>query len=82
MTEFPSRRLEIAQQQFHRVEVMIRLLGPDATLRRGYSITTDTAGKIIRSVSNVSTGASVRTRVSDGTFDSEVIGDAKPAPDR
>jgi exodeoxyribonuclease VII large subunit len=48
------------------------VLGPDATLRRGYSITTDASGNVIQTVSAVRPKAKIRTRVADGDFESEV----------
>jgi len=35
----PRRLIENAKHRFHRIEGILRVLGPDATLRRGYSIT-------------------------------------------
>src|SRR4051812_28646926 len=35
----PTRLLEIARRRFREAEGMLRVLGPEATLRRGYSIT-------------------------------------------
>ena len=61
-----------ARQRFLRVESIARVLGPEATLRRGYSITTDTDGTIIRTVRAISPGQLVTTRVSDGSFPSEI----------
>ena len=69
----PPQLLQNAQQRFQRVEGMLRVLGPDATLRRGYSITTDGAGNVIQTVSAVRPKSKVRTRVADGEFESEVI---------
>ena len=68
----PSQLLQSAQQRFQRVEGMLRVLGPDATLRRGYSITTDAAGNVIQTVKGVRPKVKIRTRVSDGEFESEV----------
>ena len=48
------------------------MLGPEATLRRGYSITTNETGKLIRSVSAVRPKMKIRTRVSDGEFGSTI----------
>jgi exodeoxyribonuclease VII large subunit len=61
-----------AQQRFRRVESIFRVLGPEATLRRGYSITTDTAGNVIQTIAAVRCGSRIKTRVTDGTFGSEV----------
>jgi exodeoxyribonuclease VII large subunit len=71
MTQTP-RLLENAQQRFHRVESILRVLGPEATLRRGYSITTNAAGNVIQTITAVRRGSRIKTRVADGTFGSEV----------
>jgi exodeoxyribonuclease VII large subunit len=71
--ELPGRVLENARQRFREAEGILRVLGPDATLRRGYSITTDEGGKLIRSVTSVQPKMKIRTRVSDGEFGSEVL---------
>jgi exodeoxyribonuclease VII large subunit len=68
----PPRLLEKAKHRFDRIEAMLRLLGPDATLRRGYSITTNERGKIIRTIAAVRPKMKIRTRVSDGEFGSEI----------
>ncbi|TMP91530.1 MAG: hypothetical protein E6L08_10800 [Verrucomicrobia bacterium] len=49
------------------------VLGPDATLRRGYSITMNERGKIIRTIAVVRPKMKIRTRVSDGEFGSESL---------
>jgi exodeoxyribonuclease VII large subunit len=67
------RLLQNAQQRFERIEGILRVLGPEATLGRGYSITTDAAGKVVQTVAAVRRGSRIKTRVVDGTFDSEVI---------
>jgi exodeoxyribonuclease VII large subunit len=68
----PERLLENARHRFLRIEGMLRVLGPDATLRRGYSITTNERGKIVRTISAVRPKMKIRTRVSDGEFSSEI----------
>jgi exodeoxyribonuclease VII large subunit len=68
----PSRTIENTRQRFRRVEAILRVLGPDATLRRGYSITRDTKGNLIRTVRDARPQMKIRTRVSDGEFSSEV----------
>jgi exodeoxyribonuclease VII large subunit len=69
----PSRTIENARQRFRRIEGILRVLGPDATLRRGYSITRDTKGNLIRTISDVRPRMKIRSRVSDGEFGSEVL---------
>ena len=66
------RLLQNARQRFQRAEEILRVLGPEATLRRGYSITTDAAGKVIQTVAAAQPKSKIRTRVTDGEFESEV----------
>src|ERR1700720_2375520 len=67
-TELPMRTLEHARHRFQRIEGILRVLGPDATLRRGYSITRNERGELIRTVAGVRPKMRLRTRVSDGEF--------------
>jgi exodeoxyribonuclease VII large subunit len=69
----PVRALQNVRHRFDNVAAILRVLGPDATLRRGYSITSDEAGKIIRTVATVRPGMKIRSRVNDGEFGSEVF---------
>ncbi len=69
-TELPMRTLEHARHRFQRIEGILRVLGPEATLRRGYSITRNERGELIRTVAAVRPKMGIRTRVSDGEFES------------
>ena len=71
--ESPARILENARHRFQKIKGILRVLGPNATLRRGYSITTDQRGKLIRSVAIVRPKMKIKTRVSDGEFESETL---------
>ena len=73
LRESPGRIVENARHRFQKIEGILRVLGPDATLRRGYSITTDEHGKLIRSVANIRAKMKIKTRLSDGGFDSEIL---------
>src|SRR5437588_11430759 len=68
--ELPLRTLEHARHRFQRIEGILRVLGPDATLRRGYSVTKNERGELIRSVTAVRPKMKIRTRVDDGEFQS------------
>ena len=68
--ELPKRAIENARHRFERIEGILRVLGPEATLRRGYSITRNERGQLIRSVANVRPKMKIKTRVSDGEFES------------
>jgi exodeoxyribonuclease VII large subunit len=69
----PPRLLENARHRFQRIEGILRVPGPDATLRRGYSITMNEGGKIIRTIAAVRPKMKIRTRISDGEFGSEIL---------
>ena len=68
----PPHLLERARERFGRSEGILRVLGPDATLRRGYSITKTAQGNVIRSTTEVRPRMELVTRVADGEFTSEV----------
>jgi exodeoxyribonuclease VII large subunit len=69
----PARAVGNAIHRFQRIEGILRVLGPDATLRRGYSITMNERGKIVQTTAAVRPKMKIRTRVSDGEFGSEVL---------
>ncbi len=69
----PRRLIENAKHRFHRIEGILRVLGPDATLRRGYSITTNERGKLSAQSQQSGPKMKIRTRVSDGEFGSEIL---------
>ncbi|HEY3602192.1 MAG TPA: exodeoxyribonuclease VII large subunit [Chthoniobacterales bacterium] len=72
LAECARARLTIARERAGRSAGLLRVLGPEGTLRRGYSITRDEAGNVIRSVRLVRPKMKIRTRVSDGEFRSEI----------
>jgi exodeoxyribonuclease VII large subunit len=69
----PGHLIENVRHRFDSVEGILRVLGPDATLRRGYSITINDRGQIIRTTAEVHRKMAIRTRISDGEFDSEIL---------
>jgi len=69
----PAQLIENAKHRFGSIEGILRVLGPEATLRRGFSITTDDRGQIIRTTGVVRPKMKVRTRVTDGEFNSELL---------
>ena len=62
------------RRRFERAEKILAVLGPDATLRRGYSVTMDATGNLVRSVTQVKRGDRIQTRVTDGAIESDVAG--------
>jgi exodeoxyribonuclease VII large subunit len=69
----PSQLVNTMRRRFERAEKILAVVGPDATLRRGYSMTTDANGNLVRSVAQVKRGDRLRTRVTDGEIESDVV---------
>jgi exodeoxyribonuclease VII large subunit len=63
---------EQRRQKLERAADHLRLISPDATLKRGYSITIHADGRLVRSRTEVASGDQVVTRLSDGSFPSVV----------
>jgi exodeoxyribonuclease VII large subunit len=68
----PPQLVGTARKRFERTEKILAVLGPDATLRRGYSLTMDATGNLVRSVTQVKRGDQIHTRVTDGSIESNV----------
>ncbi|TLU66772.1 exodeoxyribonuclease VII large subunit [Thalassotalea litorea] len=56
----------------------LNIISPLATIARGYSITRDAAGNIIRTVANITPGDNISVQVSDGRLHAKVIEKTKP----
>lgn len=77
-----ARRLEMAAaasmrngaDRLARLEGMVRALGPESAFQRGFSITLDGHGRIIRSVTALRPGDTLVTKLVDGSVTSEVVG--------
>ena len=67
-------RWELGRERVRVREAQLSSLDPNGVLRRGYSVSwrSDT-GDLVRSAAQVEEGVAIRTRVSDGVFDSRVI---------
>jgi len=70
-----ASRASLARKSSRFVELagVLRVLSPDATLARGYSITSDAAGAVIRGAALVRPGDKIQTRFVDGSVDSKVL---------
>jgi exodeoxyribonuclease VII large subunit len=62
------RRLERERLHIGRLTGAVRLLGPEQTLRRGYSITEDEHGKVIHSATEVTANQKLKTILADGSI--------------
>jgi exodeoxyribonuclease VII large subunit len=73
--ELNARNTAQLDHKHHRLEnalTRLGLLSPENTLRRGYSITMDANGKVLRSAEAVKPGAKLRTRLATGEVVSRV----------
>jgi exodeoxyribonuclease VII large subunit len=61
------QRLDRERLHIGRLTGAVRLLGPEQTLRRGYSITEDENGKVIHSVDAVTANQRLKTILADGS---------------
>ena len=58
---------------FDRLRTKLALLSPYAVLERGYSLTTDASGTVVKSADQVASGDTLRTRLADGEILSKVL---------
>lgn len=73
-----SRRLHLAmrqsidrrEKQLKHLDAILRTLGPDSSLQRGYSITFDEEGRILRSADEAQVGGKITTRLAHGSIES------------
>jgi exodeoxyribonuclease VII large subunit len=72
LAERAPRLLAARRQRLEKASAMLRLLSPQATLERGYSITATEGGKAILSAAAVEPGAKLVTTLRDGALRSTV----------
>jgi exodeoxyribonuclease VII large subunit len=65
-------RLRACEAKLSRLQAGLAGLDPQAVLSRGYSITYDGAGVVLRDARDVSAGERLRTRLANGEVESEV----------
>jgi exodeoxyribonuclease VII large subunit len=68
----PGAVLHRQSERLDGVEARVRLLDPVNVLQRGWSITRDGHGHIVRSIGDVAAGTSLVTQLADGTIASTV----------
>jgi exodeoxyribonuclease VII large subunit len=66
--------VQLFEERLRARELQLAALDPLAILRRGYGLTWQAeSGAVVRGLGDVHVGMALRTRVVDGTYDSEVI---------
>jgi len=70
----PAMRIGVAavEARFTRASDKLGLLSPYSVLDRGYSLTTDAEGNVVRSAKQVKSGDVIRTRLAKGSVESKV----------
>jgi exodeoxyribonuclease VII large subunit len=71
--ECAARQLGRRRERLSSAAALLGTLSPEATLARGYSITRDADGRIVRSAAVLAPGDTLRTRFRDGEAESVVI---------
>ena len=67
-----QRSLERRHNHLEKIAEQLRSLNPLSMLKRGYSITTDSRGKTVRSVKSLAAGQKINIRVEKGEIDALV----------
>jgi exodeoxyribonuclease VII large subunit len=67
-----AAQLAAKQHRLSSASTRLKLLSPENTLRRGYSITMDGAGRVVRDSKNLMPGDPLRTRLEKGEIRSRV----------
>ncbi len=73
-----AANLRERRQHLNTSERLLDSLNPRRVLSRGYSMTCDAKGKILRSSTMARAGALVRTTLHDGSFTSRVVEEGEP----
>ena len=70
----PTRRLEVEELRAGQRRRLLSAYDYQRQLERGYSVTRDATGAVLRSVDGLAPGAVLATQLADGTVDSTVTG--------
>jgi exodeoxyribonuclease VII large subunit len=73
-----QRQLQLRREKLRRLTEMLRVLSPDQTLQRGYTLTLDANGRLLRSSADAPPGTKLVTQFRDGKIRSVAQG-ATPA---
>ena len=74
LTRLARQQREAMAQRLEHGANLLRILGPQATLSRGYSITRTAAGELVHSAGQVRPGTEVVTQLAEGRITSTVTG--------
>ncbi len=66
-------RVLLARKRFETATQKLNLLSPLQSIARGYTLTTDAKGNIVRTIDGYKAGDRLTTRVADGLIETEVV---------
>lgn len=72
MSKYVSQNLTYKKQMLQQLEKSLLILSPDNTLQRGYSITTDQNGRVLKSISSIVVGDIIGVKLADGKLSAAV----------
>jgi exonuclease VII large subunit len=78
----PRHGLRLARQRVDALSKHLEALSHRSVLKRGFSVTSDGRGRILRSIEGIRTGQTVQTELADGRFKSVVDGNTTERPSR
>ena len=72
MNQLTNQRIARESEKLARLKTMIRTLGPESAFKRGFSITLNDDGSLVRSAGQVQSGCNLTTKFIDGEVISKV----------
>ena len=67
-----ARRFQMVRDRLAKTAATLHALSPLSVLARGFSLTEDESGRLVRSANGIGNGDHIRTRLADGTIESVV----------
>jgi exodeoxyribonuclease VII large subunit len=67
--------MQLKRERLMQLAGLLRALGPESAFQRGFSITLDAQGRLVRSAHEIKPGDELRTRFADGETRSRVLGE-------
>jgi exodeoxyribonuclease VII large subunit len=67
--------MQLKRERLMQLAGLLRALGPESAFQRGFTITLDAQGRLVRSVHELKPGDELRTRFADGETRSRVLGE-------
>jgi len=73
MEQYIKHLYEMKNEEINSLKGRLKALSPDGVLSRGYSISQDENGNVIKSIKDIKVNQLVKTRLSDGEITSKIV---------